>query len=57
MSEKDFYDRPIVYSRADPDDEYENSKSEPLDPELIEHDNEHRDSDLDDEDELDEDEV
>jgi hypothetical protein len=54
---EDFRDCPVVYSRAEPDDEYDYPKPEPLDPYLIEHDDEHHDSDLDDEDELDEDEL
>jgi hypothetical protein len=45
-------DRPIVYARAEPDDEYD-KKPEPLDPYLIDED----EADLDDEDELDEDEI
>jgi hypothetical protein len=54
MSEsREFCDRPIVYSRAEPDDEYD-PKPEPLDPYLIDHDEE---SDIMDEEELDEDEV
>jgi hypothetical protein len=55
MSEpRDFYDRPIVYSRADPDDEYDNPKPGPLDPNLIDSD----ENDItEEEDELDEDEI
>lgn len=57
MSEaKDFYDRPPVYSRADPDDEYDNPKPGPLDPDLIDKDENDIDEE-DEEDELDEDEV
>jgi hypothetical protein len=52
---REFCDRPIIYSRAEPDDEYE-PKPEPLDPYLIDHD-ERDESDLLDEEELDEDEV
>jgi hypothetical protein len=53
---RDFCDRPIIYSRAEPDDEYDNPRPEPLDPYFSEHDNERHESDLDDEEELDEDE-
>lgn len=46
-------DRPIVYARAEPDDEYEDRKRDPLDPNLIDED----ETNLNDEEELDEDEV
>jgi hypothetical protein len=50
MSElRDLYDRPTVYARAEPDDEYD-SKPEPLDPFM-------EDKEIDDEEELDEDEI
>lgn len=50
---RDYRDRPRVYARAEPDDEYDR-KPEPLDPYL--HDRNDDDM-LDDEDELDEDEL
>jgi hypothetical protein len=49
---RDVHDRPTVYARAEPDDEYD-PKPEPLDPYL--HDSD--DEDIEDEGEFDEDEV
>jgi hypothetical protein len=49
---RDVCDRPRVYARAEPDDEYD-PRPEPLDPYL--HDGD--DEDIEDEDELDEDEL
>ena len=52
MSEpRDVRDRPSVYARAEPDDEYDR-RPEPLDPYL----NDRDEDDIEDEDELDEDE-
>jgi hypothetical protein len=48
---RDFCDRPIVYARAEPDDEYD--KPDTLDPYLTDED----ESDILDEEELDEDEI
>jgi hypothetical protein len=45
---RDFCDRPSVYARAEPDDEYDR-RPDPLDPYLFD-----RDEDVDEEDELDE---
>lgn len=49
---RDVCDRPRVYARAEPDDEYD-PRPEPLDPYLHDRD----DEDIEDEDELDEDEL
>jgi len=50
---RDFCDRPSVYARAEPDDEYDR-RPDPLDPYLIDEDD--RDVDIEEEDEFDEDE-
>jgi len=52
---RDFCERPPAYSRAEPDDEYD-PRPDPLDPYLIEQDDQRRESELDDEEELDDDE-
>jgi hypothetical protein len=58
MSEpRDFYDRPTVYSRAEPDDEYDNPRPEPLDPYFDDRDEKGISEEEEEEDELDEDEV
>jgi hypothetical protein len=51
---REFCDSLPVYSRAEPDDEYE-PRPDPLDPYLIEQDD-RRENELEDEEELDEDE-
>jgi hypothetical protein len=48
---RDFCDRPSVYARAEPDDEYDR-RPDPLDPYLIDHD----ELEIDEEEDLDEDE-
>jgi len=53
LQPRDFRDHPNVFARAEPDDEYDNPRAEPLDPYLIDEDEE----DINDEEELDEDEV
>ncbi len=52
---RDFCDRPSVYARAEPDDEYDR-RPDPLDPYLVDRDDDEYD-DIDDEEELDEDEA
>jgi hypothetical protein len=53
LEPRDFRDRPIVYARAEPDDEYDSPKPDTFDPYLIDED----EADINDEEELDEDEV
>ena len=53
---RDFCDRPSVYARAEPDDEYDR-RPDPLDPYLVDHDQNEYDVDEGEEDEFDEDEA
>ena len=52
---RDFCDRPTVYSRAEPDDEYD-PRPDPFDPNLIEPEEWHRKSEFDEEEEFEDDE-
>lgn len=53
---RDFCDRPSVYARAEPDDEYDR-RPDPLDPYLVDHDQDDDQYNVEDEEELDEDET
>jgi hypothetical protein len=55
LEPRDLRDRPNVFARAEPDDEYDNPRPEPLDPYLIDQDED--DEDVNDEEEMDEDEL
>lgn len=54
LEARDLRDHPNVFARAEPDDEYDNPRPEPLDPYLIDQDEE---EDVLDEEEVDEDEI
>jgi hypothetical protein len=55
LAARELIDRPPVFARAEPDDEYEFPKPEPLDPWTIDQDERNqRDEEIEDEDEDDE---